>query len=159
MSIYDIVFLVAAVVIVLAYVKRGFVESILHFFKTIISIVLGCVLCRPISSILQAVKPDLLGPIALLISFALALLISYVGFSLLIKCLNGLIKSISMVDRVNKLLGGVFGLVMAFIFLMLIAAVFKLAFEGLPMYEESKVLRFLAESVAARLPLLKQLIG
>lgn len=157
MGIFDLVFLALAVLMVLGYIKRGFVESILHFVKTVLAFVLAYLLCTPIASAVHTLMPNLAVPLCTAIGFAAGLLLVEIGLSVAIFFFSKLIQSISLVDRLNKILGGLLGAVIAFLYLVIIAAVFKVAFGGEPIYEDTVVLKLLGEWIADKLPLLSRM--
>ena len=154
MAIFDLVFLAAGVLMVLGYIKRGFVESILHFAKAVLALVFAYLLCAPIGTLVHTMMPNLATPLCTAIGFALGLLLVEIGLSVAIFFLSKIIKGIGLANRLNKLLGGVLGLVMAFLYLVIIAAIFKMGFSGQPIYEDTLVLKLLGEWIADKLPLL-----
>lgn len=93
------------------------------------------VITSPIATLLS----NLLGYVAVFV-------LSLIGLWFVVKIVDGLAKKIKLLDRINTLLGFLWGLVLALMLLLMAASVVKLFFGHAPIYLNSFVVRFFGDS-------------
>jgi uncharacterized membrane protein required for colicin V production len=153
MVIFDIVFAALAALILFSYIKRGFVGSLLEFARIYIAFFLAATLGGLVGDLVVTWLPDVPAPICNAIGYVAAFLLAILLVRLVARILTELIDHIKLVGAINRLLGAVLGILVAFAFLMVISSVFKIFFDGKPIYEETTMLRFLGDSVLPSLKL------
>lgn len=89
-------------------------------------------------------------PIATLLSnilgYVAVFVLSLIGLWFVVKIVDGLTKKIKLLDRINTLLGFLWGLVLALMLLLMAASIVKLFFGHAPIYLDSMVVRFFGDS-------------
>lgn len=104
---------------------------------------------------IHAVTSQLSAPVASLISNILAYLLvfaaAWIALFFLSGILNAVIGQIPLLDRVNKLLGAVWGILVAGSLMLIVASLIKLFFAETPLYADSVVIRFFGDSALLRI--------
>ncbi len=214
---FDTLFLIAAVCIILVFAKRGFIRSVIHFFKTLIAFLaayfLGSKLAQflcdtwiggavrnfiydKINAIYQSTTEtlnaesviesmpgflmteemqaklhaaqgsgeELVNSMTDAISSPIASLFSnilgYVGVFLIALVLlwivaaivDKLVEHLALINTANILLGGLLGLIVAFVILSAIASLMRFFLADSAIYTDSVIIKFFGES-----PILKTL--
>lgn len=102
----------------------------------------------------QTIADTIATPVATLISnvlgyvtvFVLALVVLWLA----VKLLDGVIERIKILDRLNTILGAVWGVILACLTLFVIGSVFRVFLSHSEIYTESTVIRFFGESALLR---------
>ena len=147
MAVFDILFLVLTGLIFYSYYKRGFVGSLFEFARIYIAFFMAAAFGGLLGDLVVEWLPNLLRPICHAIGYVAAFLLAILLVRFAARFLTELIDHIKLVGTLNRLLGALLGLLVAFAFLMVISSVFKTFFVGKPIYEETVVLKFLGERV------------
>lgn len=80
------------------------------------------------------------------IAFVLLFLLLFILLSIAMAILNSLIERIKLIHLVNTLLGLAWGALVALILWTIVSALLKVLLGGMPLYEESVVIKFFAEA-------------
>ncbi len=146
----DIICLVFALITVLVYTKRGLIKGVFHVAKTILAFVFAYLfgekatewlfedlisVSLPIPSLLESV-----------LGYVSVFLVSLLVLWLVAAILSKICERIPIIGAVNRLLGVLLGLLIAFMTLAAVASLVKLLFEDADFYAESVVLNFFGES-------------
>lgn len=130
MAALDIVFIVALALFVILGIWRGFVVNICKLAGTILSIVLSVTFCTPAVSLIdrlfgltdlmaQSMNPTLAKYLAIAISFIALLVLIKLATWLIGKLLKSLVDLNAAIKAIDKVLGAVFGVCIAFVLLTL----------------------------------------
>ena len=147
MTFFDILFLILAGLILFSYVKRGFVSSLVEFVIVYIAFFVSSAFGNTVGGMIATWLPNLPTEICNSIGYVFTFVLSITLVRFAARVLTALLDRIKLIGTLNRVLGALLGLLMAFAFLMVIASVFKAFFSGNPLYEDSRVLKFLGEKV------------
>ena len=147
MTVFDIIFVILAGLILFSYTKRGFISSLFEFARLYIAFLLASSFGDTVGAMVAEWLPNLPVVICNVIGYVAVFSLAVVLIRFVARFLTGLIEQIKLIGTLNRLLGALLGLLMAFAFLMVIASVFKTFFGGNPIYEDTVVLKFLGERV------------
>jgi len=131
----DLIFLAIGVIIVLHCTAQGFLKILTRSCRFWIAILLSYLLGGNIVPILGN------GPIESVVAYLLIFVVSWIGMSFLMGSLDACFKKVKILNHINKLLGGVVGIVIALTVLLLISTVLKLFFVDSAFYESSVLIR------------------
>lgn len=81
-----------------------------------------------------------------ILGYIAVFVLSVIGLWFLVKIVDGLTEKIKLLDRVNTMLGFVWGLVLALMLLLMASSIVKLFFGNDPLYLNSWVVRFFGDS-------------
>jgi uncharacterized membrane protein required for colicin V production len=118
-----------------------------EFARIYIAFLLAATLGNAVGDLIVGWLPNLPAPICNALGYVAAFLLALVLIRFVARFLTELIDHIKLVGTLNRVLGALLGLLVAFAFLMVISSVFKTFFVGKPIYEETVVLKFLGDSV------------
>ena len=132
----DVVFFAVILIALAIGVWRGFIKGICKIAGTIFAIVFSVCFCVPMENSLEstfgmttalsdAVGATAGGWIAVVLSFVILVVIIKLGAWLLGKLGTKLVDRFAPLKTVNKLLGGLLGLVKALVFIFLLLAILK----------------------------------
>ncbi len=100
--------------------------------------------------LVNTVTDSITSPIATAVSNVVAyvgvFVIAFVGLWLLAIILTKMIENVSLLDKANKILGGVLGLLIALTTLAVIASLLKLFWANEPIYADTVFVKFLGDS-------------
>ena len=144
----DIFCLVFALITVLLYTKRGLIKGVFHCAKTILAFVFAYLFGERagewlFGEVISASLPSLL---ELVLGYVAVFLVSILVLLIVAAILSKICEHIPIIGAVNRILGALLGLVIAFMTLAVIASIVKLLLEDADFYAESVVLNFFGES-------------
>ncbi|MBQ9761234.1 MAG: CvpA family protein [Clostridia bacterium] len=142
----DIIFCLVGIAIILISAKRGFVRSLLSFGKGFLAIVASYLFGNMLGPWIGEMIPAISGVIANFLSYLLVFVIVYVGLILLSWVLGALIDRLMIIGKIDMILGGVIGLVLAVMVLFIAASLLKFLPWTRELYAESTVIRFFGDS-------------
>ena len=100
--------------------------------------------------LVNTVTDSIATPIATAVSNVVAYIgvfvVAFIGFWLLAIVLTKMIENISLLDKANKILGGLLGLLIALTSLTVIASLLKLFWANEPIYADTVFVKFLGDS-------------
>ena len=186
--IFDVLFIIVAIIMIALGIKRGFIKSLIRSAKLILSVVLAYLLGSHLGLILkdsfigtpvynfvyekvnalyldassavnveeitaafpQFVTLGIADPISTLISnvlgYILVFVLAFIGLSVVAWLLTALTDKIKLLGAANRVLGAVWGALMAAIILLMVASVIKLFFGETDFYQQTVVVKFFGDS-------------
>lgn len=99
-----------------------------------------------VNTVAEQLATPLASFISNIVGYILVFLVSLVGLFLLSIILDKIVENIPLLDRTNKILGGVCGLIIALIVMFMISSIMKLFFADSAVYANSAVIRFFGDS-------------
>lgn len=104
-----------------------------------------------IESVSQSIASPFATVVSNLVAYVLVFVLALILLSIVIKLLDSLVSNITVLDRINKLLGCVWGILLALAACLAIASLIKLFFADAPIYADSVVLKFFGESALLKI--------
>ncbi len=142
----DIIFCLVGIAIIAISVMRGFLRSLLSFGKGFLAIVAAYLFGNALGPWIGEKIPAIAGVIANFLSYLLVFALVYVGLILLSHVLGAMISRMGLIGKIDKILGGLMGLVIAVMVLFVAASIFKVLPLTEELYANSTVIRWFGES-------------
>ena len=99
-----------------------------------------------VNTVTDALSAPIASLISNIIAYVLVFVLALVGLFFLSKILDAVVENITLLDRVNKILGGIWGVLLAVMVLFMVSSIMKLFFANSEIYTNSVVIRFFGDS-------------
>ena len=146
----DLIFSLGGIAIILICAKRGFLRSLLSFGKGILSVALTYLFGNMLGPWIGEKIPAIGGALACFLSYVLIFAISYIGLILLSWLLGAIVDRLTLISWVDKGLGALIGLLLAFMVLFIVASLLKFLPWTEELYANSTVIKFFGDSALLR---------
>jgi uncharacterized membrane protein required for colicin V production len=138
----DIIFCLIGIAIIAISAMRGFLRSLLSFGKGFLSIAAAYLFGNALGPWIGEKIPAIEGVIANFLSYLLVFALVYVGLVILSHVLGAIISRMGLIGKIDKILGGVMGLVIAVMVLFIAASILKFLPWTEEMYANSTVIKW-----------------
>ena len=143
----DIIFLALGVAIVAFCAMRGFFRSLMGFFRIFLAIAAAYLFGSLLGPILSDLIPSISGAVANFLGYLLFFVLAMIAFRLMESVIAALIKRISLIRKLDILLGALIRMVLSTVLLFVLASVLKYLPATREIYTDSMIVRFFGDSV------------
>ena len=103
-----------------------------------------------VDSVTDTVSSPIASLISNIIAYVLVFIVALIALFFVVKLLDSVIEKVKILDRINTILGAVWGLLSALMVMFMVSSLMKLFFAHSPIYTESTVIRFFGDSALLR---------
>ena len=139
----DLLFILVGLLIVFFCVKRGFFKTLMRFCRFLLALLAAYFFGSRVAAwLLVHISALSSWRVASIVGYLLVFLIALVVLILVTKVIGDLIHQLPLLNFIDRFLGGVVGVLIAFCVLLLIASVIRSFWGDAGFYVNSSVIRF-----------------